>query len=387
MTRNSKVKPARPSSAPRLRPSERVLKYLLDEFERPDRKEGTRLPTVRELVERLGVSLCTVHSVFKKLSQEGRIRTEVGKGTFLVGPAAAKTHLAVGINFPIPDQDNLPIPPSQNWVYAICSGIMQGTLNVRPTITFLPLSHQTTAEPPEMTVIFDQCAQTDGAILFPYGDQTIIDCIRDCYRQSGKPVIELNPPTETATTGFVSPDYYGPSLLIGKAWRKSGRRKVVLLSHCPLARSVSGRLRLAGLTAGLVGEETVPLNCTVLIAQPQGVQAVLGEWLTRHSLDAIYCTSDDVAVETLGVLRDKGYRIPEDVSVIGGSGVDLSQTICPGLTRTAQPMQQLGKELVNMLLARLRSAVPVPGRYFNTTFIGGVTTLPQENEILGIIPA
>ena len=48
---------------------------------------GTRLPTTRMVADRLGVSISTVQSVYKVLSEEGVIRSEVGNGTFLVRPS------------------------------------------------------------------------------------------------------------------------------------------------------------------------------------------------------------------------------------------------------------------------------------------------------------
>src|ERR1043166_2759635 len=78
-------KPKRFSGTNR-RPSERVFEYLLAEFDRPELKHGSRLPTMREIANRLGVSQPTVQGVFRKLADEGRIVTKVGNGSFLVAP-------------------------------------------------------------------------------------------------------------------------------------------------------------------------------------------------------------------------------------------------------------------------------------------------------------
>src|ERR1043166_2179765 len=66
------------------RASERVMEYLLAEFDRPDLKDGVRLPTVRQFASRHKVSPRTVHAVLKRLASDGRIRMQVGSGTYLM---------------------------------------------------------------------------------------------------------------------------------------------------------------------------------------------------------------------------------------------------------------------------------------------------------------
>ncbi|MBI4023592.1 MAG: substrate-binding domain-containing protein, partial [Verrucomicrobia bacterium] len=80
-------------------------------------------------------------------------------------------------------------------------------------------------------------------------------------------------------------------------------------------------------------------------------------------------------------------RVPEDVGVVGGTGLDLSETACPMLTRVRQPLEEMGEALARMLSERIRrKAESLPGVILPTRFIGGVTTLPVENEELGIQP-
>jgi DNA-binding LacI/PurR family transcriptional regulator len=55
------------------------------------------------------------------------------------------------------------------------------------------------------------------------------------------------------------------------------------------------------------------------------------------------------------------------------------------LTRLKQPFDQLGNELVSLLCQRIEQKnISLPGRIVPTVFMGGGTTRPEENEILGI---
>jgi DNA-binding LacI/PurR family transcriptional regulator len=101
--------------------------------------------------------------------------------------------------------------------------------------------------------------------------------------------------------------------------------------------------------------------------------------------DAVYCSGDLHALGAVRAIREAGLRIPEDVSVVGGSGVDLTGMSCPDLTRTRQPLAQIGRELVTMLCQRIkREGESLPGVVLPTPWVGGGTTRSEENQILGI---
>jgi DNA-binding transcriptional regulator YhcF (GntR family) len=55
--------------------------------------EGDRLPGVREMAQRAGVNVNTVRSAYARLDDEGVIRSEHGRGTFVADPVAARAGL------------------------------------------------------------------------------------------------------------------------------------------------------------------------------------------------------------------------------------------------------------------------------------------------------
>jgi DNA-binding LacI/PurR family transcriptional regulator len=372
------------------RPSERVMRYLMAEFDRPEIREGTRLPTVRELARRLDISVCTVHGVFKELSRQGRIRTEVGKGTFLVTPPRQQEAggYAVAISTPIPSGSAT--TRAQDWHYSIYWGVLQASLQAEKTVTILPLDLEDRKSDGGWRTAIGRKSAIHGVIVFPSGDRVVREELRRACELAGTPIVSLNPPTEIATTDFVSPDYFRASYHLGQAWRKSGRRRILLVTHVPMEESVSGRLRLAGLMAGLAGDSAQDVRSEVLavssLAEGGLHAAILRRFSrARRDFDAVCCVGDYMAIDVIGALREAGCRVPEDVSVVGGSGVDLSATLYPLLTRTAQPLQQMGGALLDMLLERIRNGGrSLPGRFFDSPFIGGASTRPEENVILGI---
>jgi LacI family transcriptional regulator/LacI family repressor for deo operon, udp, cdd, tsx, nupC, and nupG len=57
------------------------------------------------------------------------------------------------------------------------------------------------------------------------------------------------------------------------------------------------------------------------------------------------------------VIKAKGLRIPEDIAVVGFSNDYASALIEPGLTTVAQPMREIGKVAVQLLLEQMEREV------------------------------
>lgn len=67
---------------------DRVRTELLRLIE--ERRPGDRLPSTRELVERLRVSPVTLGKALSRLAAEGRVVTQTGSGTFVTGDAGRR---------------------------------------------------------------------------------------------------------------------------------------------------------------------------------------------------------------------------------------------------------------------------------------------------------
>jgi len=67
---------------------------------------------------------------------------------------------------------------------------------------------------------------------------------------------------------------------------------------------------------------------------------------------AIVCVNDIVAVGALRELRERGLRVPHDVSVTGFDNVKLSEFCYPALTTVHIPRERIGKLVCEALLAK-----------------------------------
>jgi len=69
---------------------------------------------------------------------------------------------------------------------------------------------------------------------------------------------------------------------------------------------------------------------------------------------AIFACNDLMALGVMRGLRNSGYSVPQDYSLIGFDDVPLSSIISPALTTIAQPINKISKLEIELLLKRIQ---------------------------------
>ncbi|MDR1930371.1 MAG: LacI family transcriptional regulator [Treponema sp.] len=69
------------------------------------------------------------------------------------------------------------------------------------------------------------------------------------------------------------------------------------------------------------------------------------ELLLRAGRDftALFAATDELAIGAIRTLKDEGFRVPEDVSVVGFDDIDIANYITPRLTTVRQPIKEIGE--------------------------------------------
>ena len=67
---------------------------------------------------------------------------------------------------------------------------------------------------------------------------------------------------------------------------------------------------------------------------------------------AVFAMSDVMAIGAIRAIKDRGLRVPEDISVIGFDGIVLSQYMCPRLTTIKQDSEIIARRSLNTALER-----------------------------------
>jgi LacI family transcriptional regulator len=119
---------------------------------------------------------------------------------------------------------------------------------------------------------------------------------------------------------------------------------------------LAGKARLAGHTAALADVGLLADPALVRAAEPTvafGRQAA-GELLDLpNPPTAMVCFNDKVAVGALTAAAERGLRVPEDLSVAGFDDIDLAEATTPPLTTVRQPLEEMGRMAVSLIIRLL----------------------------------
>lgn len=71
--------------------------------------------------------------------------------------------------------------------------------------------------------------------------------------------------------------------------------------------------------------------------------------------EAIFAVNDPAAIGAMKMLKKHGYKIPEDVALVGFTESKLAELIDPPLTSVAQPTNEIGRTAAKLLLEQIES--------------------------------
>jgi len=75
---------------------------------------------------------------------------------------------------------------------------------------------------------------------------------------------------------------------------------------------------------------------------------------------AVFCASDEMACGFIGEVQRRGFRVPQDVSVVGFDDIELVAHITPALTTICQPRRLIGETAARVLLDLIAGNDPEP---------------------------
>lgn len=104
---------------------------------------------------------------------------------------------------------------------------------------------------------------------------------------------------------------------------------------------------------GITISKDIILHCKDLDTDPGPLTHQLLELSERP--DAIFCMNDPVAIQVMQVLKEKGIKIPEEISVVGFTNEPVARFIEPSLTTVAQPAHAMGQAAARQLIQQMES--------------------------------
>lgn len=150
-----------------------------------------------------------------------------------------------------------------------------------------------------------------------------------------------------------SDDYQGGRTAVEHLLRL-GRQRIALLGADADCLEMS--LRHEGYVAALraAGREVDPRYVAQSLSSSQaGYEAVRRLLVRAPEIDAVFASSDVMAIGALEGLRSAGRTVPGDVAVVGYDDIALAAYCSPPLTTVRQNLTLAGRLLVEQLLAQI----------------------------------
>lgn len=98
-----------------------------------------------------------------------------------------------------------------------------------------------------------------------------------------------------------------------------------------------------------INDELIIINDEFLSRQ-NGFKCTETLFDRQKNITAIFAANDATAIGTLQYLKDKGYRVPQDISLIGFDDVEADLLIDPPLSTVRVPKIEMGTEAVQLLI-------------------------------------
>ncbi|MEV6652905.1 LacI family DNA-binding transcriptional regulator [Streptomyces sp. NPDC051219] len=168
----------------------------------------------------------------------------------------------------------------------------------------------------------------------------------------------------------VLPENRAGAAELARALLALGHREFAVLSGPPALTTVADRL--AGFR-GALAEAGVPLPAGQVVGGAftrEGGYAAAHELLARGVRPTcVFAVTDVMAVGALAAFRERGLRVPEDISLAGFDDIPLVQDLSPPLTTVSLPLTLMGRSVIALALRESR------GRRSRVERIGGEVVL------------
>lgn len=323
-----------------------LAEYFREQIHSGALKAGERLPSFGHMQAKYGVGQATLEKTYALLEDERIIVREAKRGTFVAEPKSRREVNVIGI---VPG----PIPLHHPYYTLLLQGIYE--VAHREKIEILMLHDASTVKWEKM----------DGVILAGLAVRL----------PQAIPVVNLLEPLEDFPS-VVADDYNGA---------KAATQHLISLGHRKIAYLPGGGFephghiseqRMKGYRDALreAGIRVSRLHVRALHdpwtperqSKPLANLAELGfqkmsRWL-REDWQKLGCTAilaqnDESAIGMIRALQDAGLNVPNDVSVMGFDGTEISEYVQPSLSTVVVPLRAIGAKSLELLLQQIDTPV------------------------------
>lgn len=314
---------------------------------------NTKLPSEAELIEQYGISRYAARKVLEQLVEENLVYKQQGVGCFVCAPPVLPEHS-------VSSHQILLIASRAEHFYFLktITGIENALQDSGYTLTIRLSNYNPSIE----ASLLEEAFQGDyaGYLIFP-SESAYIYTNLHLYRYIEKqqiPCIILGNKLPCANLPcIITDDYIGGKIAADYFIRKGHRTFACIMNQ----EEYSGCMRYAGFLEGLHNANLSARQSSILWFGHKDKDTIFeqrkSELLELASqATAFFCFNDAAAVNLYHLLAQSGYRIPEDISIIGYDDSYLCETNPVPLTALHQDPEASGFAAARNLLRRIKDS-------------------------------
>ncbi|MBB6051056.1 GntR family transcriptional regulator [Armatimonas rosea] len=310
---------------------------LLEQIRAGHWQVGEKIPSELELAADLGVAKLTIHRAVQTLARDGWVTRSVGRGTYVTAPVAAPPLRRVVLSFGASAANVL----GSDYYGSLYRGIIAGL-------------------GPQVELILSP--EAFGTSPLPHADGVLVIAPRaeaqpglEALLASGVPTVLIGAHWPTLSLPTVDSDNKAAAEQACAYLAELGHERLALLYSEPETANVRDRVagfsqeaKRRGLT---LTQHEAQASWELTCDEKAGLLASVREGTT-----AIFAAGYYLSLNVLNTLREAGYSVPADVSVVGFDDPVSAALVYPPLTTLRQPLFQMGERAAQRLLRNADSA-------------------------------
>ena len=320
---------------------------------RGDYAPGMKLPSVRILAQQNKVGTATVSRVLTQLQNDGVVNVHHGKGVFVTrtDPDKKKTATIVMLYF---CRNETSFSPYSSPFGISCLQVCRRFCLDRD-YTFIHRPMFPDAEHIEQTVN-EFCADSSvcGFIVLYAGNDVFSEYAKILHDFSFKPVVFIdNPRHKKHEFNYVAGDDLQLGIIAARYLCELGHERI---SYIMWDTAKCFRDRLLGFETELIRQGGKLAEDMVFRVHNMKEEKEVLESLVKRikenkkEITVVHCDKDRTALTFIEMCRSANISVPEDISVMGGTGSEISAHYTPALTACYVSSTYLAEEACNILM-------------------------------------
>lgn len=301
-----------------------------------------KLPGERVLADELGVSYMTVRKAVSELVEEGILYKDGTKGTFVNnGNSGSKVTHNIGFFLDSRIREGISSPYYSLIFHSLEKEVIKKGFNLIYFSNFDDLNPLKNKK------------KIDGVVIscFP----RLENAIREVKKLM--PIVLIDNASSDKSIPSVTIDNFNGIVDSFDYLWSLGHRRIGFIAG--LQDSNVGKDRVKGYKSALVSRD-ISVDNELIYTGDYSYSS--GEKGANHLLSlkerptAIMCANDSMAIGAIKAIREKGFSIPEDISIIGFDDIDVASQVHPALTTMAVPIKQIANVSIDILTALIDGA-------------------------------